>query len=404
MTFPFKITVFILVGCQIFPFRATSRALSSVHKSKESRGQKQIKNQYSWEAAWHSETVDGVTTITSVTAGCVVPGQAIPQVASSVWSYTYRYTESSIKNSTSNSGIESLENDSLGLAAASPANLSNMATDEPPSNIQSSPPLRSPGPSNTSQTQSPPDVQDLSDSSDSPDGAVPTPTLSSPPPPQSAQGPPDRPEDIEPARRPLNEKALNPLRSVANATKFVTQAGDVDNWLTMHNTYRYEYGSPSLVWNSTLADQARKVASTCHWQHTANNPSGENLAAGQETAEDCTQAWMEGPDERDGYDPSNPTYSHFTQVVWKETTQVGCWTITCKNIEGTALPQSPVKFFVCEYFPKGNIVGSFAENVRAAKGGQPLGGRSPNRSDSQETSVYQEAPTGPPTDVSPPGK
>jgi len=32
------------------------------------------------------------------------------------------------------------------------------------------------------------------------------------------------------------------------------------------------------------------------------------------------------------YDPKNPTYSHFTQVVWKGTTQVGCAVATCSGI------------------------------------------------------------------------
>jgi hypothetical protein len=32
------------------------------------------------------------------------------------------------------------------------------------------------------------------------------------------------------------------------------------------------------------------------------------------------------------YDPKNPTYSHFKQVVWKSTTQVGCAVATCSGI------------------------------------------------------------------------
>jgi hypothetical protein len=31
------------------------------------------------------------------------------------------------------------------------------------------------------------------------------------------------------------------------------------------------------------------------------------------------------------YDPKNPTYSHFTQVVWKATTELGCSLYICNN-------------------------------------------------------------------------
>lgn len=37
--------------------------------------------------------------------------------------------------------------------------------------------------------------------------------------------------------------------------------------------------------------------------------------------------WMA---EAKDYDPQNPVYSHFTQVVWKATTQLGCAKVACK--------------------------------------------------------------------------
>jgi hypothetical protein len=55
---------------------------------------------------------------------------------------------------------------------------------------------------------------------------------------------------------------------------------------------------------------------------------------------------------------------HFTQLVWKATEQVGCSRTQCDG-KGNA----PGWFVVCEYWPRGNIVGAFKENVQAQIGG-----------------------------------
>ena len=44
------------------------------------------------------------------------------------------------------------------------------------------------------------------------------------------------------------------------------------------------------------------------------------------------------------YNPSNPVPSHFTQVVWKGTSQVGCAVSTCSGI-------FDAKFGVCSTMP-----------------------------------------------------
>ena len=45
---------------------------------------------------------------------------------------------------------------------------------------------------------------------------------------------------------------------------------------------------------------------------------------------------------------------HFTQLVWKNTTSVGCGAADCGN-NGWLL--------VCEYWPPGNVIGEFGGNV-----------------------------------------
>lgn len=58
--------------------------------------------------------------------------------------------------------------------------------------------------------------------------------------------------------------------------------------------------------------------------------SGENIAASSGasgTADSAIKMWT---DESKDYDPKNPIASHFTQVVWKNSTSVGCAMAHCE--------------------------------------------------------------------------
>jgi len=73
--------------------------------------------------------------------------------------------------------------------------------------------------------------------------------------------------------------------------------------------------------------------------------------------------------EREQYNFQKPTgfseaTGHFTQVVWRNTTSVGCGRKACNELNNT-----PGFYVVCEYWPAGNVEGDnnqfFLDNVKA---------------------------------------
>ena len=83
------------------------------------------------------------------------------------------------------------------------------------------------------------------------------------------------------------------------------------------------------------------------------------LSAGQElTGRKATEMWY---DEIKDYDFNNPGFSsgtgHFTQVVWVDSVELGVAKATAKN---------GMQFVVARYFPPGNILGRFPDNVKAS--------------------------------------
>ncbi|GJE86048.1 PR-1-like protein [Phanerochaete sordida] len=143
-----------------------------------------------------------------------------------------------------------------------------------------------------------------------------------------------------------------------------TSSSDIDQYLSAHNTIRAQHGASALTWSDELASKAQQWANGCVFQHSGGSlgPFGENLAAGTGSSYDITAAVKSWTDEVSEYDPNNPVPSHFTQVVWKASTQVGCAVSQCNGIFAASFGLA--KFFVCEYSPQGNVIGEFAQNVQ----------------------------------------
>jgi hypothetical protein len=60
------------------------------------------------------------------------------------------------------------------------------------------------------------------------------------------------------------------------------------------------------------------------------------------------------------FDPKNPQPSHYTQVVWRGSTQVGCAVVDCAPGKIFDAKFGATPFHICEYFPQGNVIGQFS--------------------------------------------
>ncbi|KAJ7655104.1 PR-1-like protein [Mycena polygramma] len=138
---------------------------------------------------------------------------------------------------------------------------------------------------------------------------------------------------------------------------------DVQAYLQTHNSIRSQHGAVPVTWSNDAAEKAQEWADECKNVHSGGTlgPLGENLAAGTGSfsIQAAVKAWT---DEVSEYDASNPQPSHFTQVVWKATTQIGCAVQTC---DGIFAGFGAAQYYVCEYSVQGNVIGHFGDNVQA---------------------------------------
>ena len=132
-------------------------------------------------------------------------------------------------------------------------------------------------------------------------------------------------------------------------------ADDAETLLAAHNAARAKYCVPELTWSAEVAASAQQWAEGCSMSHSSGSGYGENLAWGTDvSAQSAVDMWS---GEASSYDYSNPGFSmsagHFTQVIWRGTTQLGCGSATCNG----------ETFWVCRYSPPGNYEGEFPANV-----------------------------------------
>lgn len=125
--------------------------------------------------------------------------------------------------------------------------------------------------------------------------------------------------------------------------------------LAAHNAVRARVGVGPLAWSDQLAafaqDWANGLAAKSALVHSQNPNYGENLydiSGALATPADVVNAWAgEVKDYNYAANTCRGVCGHYTQIVWKDTKEVGC--ASAKN--------GPRQVWVCEYGPPGNYIG-----------------------------------------------
>jgi uncharacterized protein YkwD len=125
--------------------------------------------------------------------------------------------------------------------------------------------------------------------------------------------------------------------------------------LAAHNAVRQRVKVRALTWSDGLAERAQAWADTLLRQrefvHSSRNPYGENLFEIMGAPATPAQVVADWASEEVNYDyranQCHGVCGHYTQIVWRETRQVGCGVARSSGRE----------VWVCEYQPRGNWVG-----------------------------------------------
>ncbi|EFJ43857.1 hypothetical protein VOLCADRAFT_95940 [Volvox carteri f. nagariensis] len=212
----------------------------------------------------------------------------------------------------------------------------------------------------------------------SPSPRPPSPRVLSPPPRVMASPPPLRPPPSPSKPSPKPPSPPNPKSQGVTCP-------DAKEALDKHNMYRGNHQALPLRWDAGLAASSAEYAlrlakAGCNLQHTGSRAFGENLfkqlsspPTYNYTCTTAVRAWYEEVFKYNFFatlpytENKQNVIGHFTQVVWRSTSFVGC---------GVAIVQTPLKLpmgtvnstckiVTCRYREPGNIATDmyFLKNV-----------------------------------------
>jgi uncharacterized protein YkwD len=151
--------------------------------------------------------------------------------------------------------------------------------------------------------------------------------------------------------------------------------GDKKELLDIHNSERRALGLEDIFYSDTLEKRAQeyadKLASSGKFEHDPTNQTkdlktsiGENLYASTNPNVTFKRAALVWANEKRYYHygkvgdsgtcDNTKKCGHYTQMIWKNSTKVGCAKARYK--QGS---YSGGYVIVCKYYPVGNIVGSY---------------------------------------------
>lgn len=167
---------------------------------------------------------------------------------------------------------------------------------------------------------------------------------------------------------------------IARAQSTNGLSGEMQEVLDFHNFYRCRHDVEQMTWDSTIAASAQAWADGGHYGHSSetslNLPGigkvGENLAWGYplRSGKDSVEAWYDEIIFTDGTpsscsdknaDARGKDICHYTQVVWKTSTKLGCGKGKAQVVINGETYNGD--YWVCQYGAAGNYGGQFTDNV-----------------------------------------
>jgi uncharacterized protein YkwD len=165
-----------------------------------------------------------------------------------------------------------------------------------------------------------------------------------------------------------DNSATLPTTSTASNNTGTVKGVDVNGILAVHNQERAAVGVPSLTWSNTLAAGAQtwadQLLATGKVEHStccgAFRDYGEmiSLSAPDSKTPGLAELWVS---EKKNYhggpitEANGGSISHYTQMVWKTTKEVGCGFASGPG--GVFAKSGGTGILVCRYDPPGNTFG-----------------------------------------------